>query len=618
MEERQPPNQSRDHLKTEACLQEEGGANQWSAYCKDELMRGGEELSFEELRAERSNQKKKKKKKMMEEKLTCLKDEEKQLCQELEKKKKYQNTTADTDSGLPPAAARPAGNTEASSDGLQDDVFLHSGESGLCVEIQFPPRPGAGVPSELSQNSNLDQTLNGHQSDASQELQTQLDSSTPTVSRKPASKNREKLSPIEETSVEAGSLNSPGGLSGGDVDPPEQHQLDQEQHQLDQDQHQLDQEQHQLDQDQHQLDQDQHQLDQEQHQLDQEQHQLDQEQHQLDQEQHQLDQDQHQLDQDQHQLDQEQEEAEHTASSIAGGVDPGHLDIRRRLLELCDVTSSPDLHSEPRPLPAVEEHSCLDLGAVVLYIFDRVVDGGSFSVFKGASENTFVFIKVDSCPVPWDFHQFNRLKKNSSAAEGLPLISCFLFEDGCITVYAPPPGYSLTELTECVSCELTAGFTAISLLRLISELHSCKLLHAALRPGVLSCCGIGFRVSNWVFPLDWSRSVDLDLQQDVTSVQQLPSAEAYVSLGLLEPTAPPHLVDLVGVAETVHLLLTRSRMVPVRDADGWTAERFSGDEPCDLHTSMWRRFFHSLLNAGGRSAPAVLTELTEQLASLFL
>uniref|UniRef100_A0AAQ5X1D3 Protein kinase domain-containing protein n=2 Tax=Amphiprion ocellaris TaxID=80972 RepID=A0AAQ5X1D3_AMPOC len=523
--------QSEAHLSAEVGLQEEGGANKKSAYCKDLLMRGGEELSFEELRAERYNQRKQRE---MEEKLKRLTEEEEKLSQELEEKKRllelrrsqpelpHRASSQSSDSGEAPAAAsfhiydesqsaaaRPPGNPEPSTDELPDDVFLHPGERGLCLKIQHPRRPD-------------------HQGATSD------DTSPPTFSQKPDSKTRKKLSPIQETSVIA----SQEGLSTETCSPLEENP-------------------------------------------------------------------------------EEQEEMDHTASPAAAAVDPCDPDVRRRLLDLSDVTSSPDLHSELRPLPAVEEHNCVQLGGEVYFIDSRVVDGGSFSIFKGAVDDNNVLLKVDSCSVPWDFHQFTRLKKNSSAADSLPLISCFLFLDGCITVYTTPPDHMFTGLTDCDPSELSVGYKAISLLQLVSQLHSCRLLHAALHPSLLTYCHTGIPMSDRVLPVDWSSSVDLDLQQDVTSVQQLPAAQTYISLGLLEPTSPPQLVDLVGVAETVHLLLTNRKMVPVKDACGWTAEQFSGDEFCHMYTRMWSTFFQSLLNAEGQSSLSVLSELKEQLSSLY-
>nr|XP_046229449.1 uncharacterized protein bub1ba [Scatophagus argus] len=544
------------HLGGGAGLQQECGANQRSAYCKELLMRGGTEFSFEELRAERYN---KQQSFQLDEKLRCLKELKEQLSVELEEKKKLlllrksqqqvvPEGSASQIRGCGPAvspfqiydesqsaAAQPAG------DKLQDDVFLRPDESALCLKIQYP-QPGAAGVSEHDQtephdssaaqnNFQFNKSPTGHQKGETIDLLTEAETRRP----EPVSKTRKKLSPIQETSVETNSLTSLGGCS-----------LLQE-----------------------------------------------------------------------HQEEEEQEvEVNRTPSPAGGAIDACDPDVRQRLLDLCDVTSCLDLHSEPHPLPTVEEHSWLQLGGVVHHIYSRVVDGGSFSIYKGATEDDSVFIKVDSCSIPWDFHQFQRLKRSSSTAGSLPLISCFLFLDGCITIYTARTDHMFS-LTECAPTELLVGRKSVALLQLVSQLHSCGLLHAALQPNILACSHRCVLSPDCVFPLDWSSSVDLNLQQDVTSVQQVLSAQKYINVGLLEPDAPPQLVDLVGVAETVHLLLTNSRMVSIKDAGGWTAEQFSGDEPCDMYSRMWRRFFRSLLNPGVGSSSSVLLELEEQLSALY-
>ncbi|KAM9840315.1 mitotic checkpoint serine/threonine-protein kinase BUB1 beta [Aulostomus maculatus] len=524
-----------------AGLQEEGVAKQQSAYCRDLLLRGGVELSFEELRAERYNQQKQQ---QLDEKLRQLTEVKEQLNQELQEKtgllqqlRTLQRQGCHEGSApqvsdsvrLPPASsfqiydesqsavAMPSGNSEASTSQPVEDVFLPPVETRLCQRVQCPG-PGTAVPSEESQRQNLSARMT---SDTLVALETRP---PPSDSQTPASRTSEKLSPIKETSVEAGSLTSLGGKDQGD----------------------------------------------------------------------------------------------HSPSSVGAALDPCDPELRQRLLDLCDVTSSPDFYSEPRPLPDIEEVGCFQLGGEVYHVYSKLLDGGSFCVYQGANEDGPVIVKVDSSSVPWDFHLFQRLKQHlATDVSDVPRISCFQFLDGCITVYTPPPHHLLTELTERVPSEASVGYKAVALLQLVLQLHSCRLLHAALQPCILTCCHRGFCSPDWLFPLDWSSAVDLELQQDVVAVRQLPSAQTYISRGVLDPSAPPQQLDLLGVAETVHLLLTNSSMVLVRDAEGWTPEQFSGDQPCDMFSGMWRRFFRALLNGAGGSSLSVLSELVELLSSLY-
>ncbi|KAF6736621.1 hypothetical protein FQA47_019763 [Oryzias melastigma] len=334
-------------------LDQEAGVLQVSEYCKDLLMRGQEEMSVEELRAEKYFELKKKK---MQEKLLHLKEEEEQLRQELEKKRLQLNNRNSSEPAASEsfvinesAAENPAGKSEASSSKRPNDLVLKADGQGLCLKIQCP-----GLPVDLKKSEPLT-----------------------------TSKPRENLSPIEEISVE--SLPS-GGCS------PLDHAT---------------------------------------------------------------------------QVD--------TNSNHLFAVNPCDADVRRRLLENSDIFSSPNFHSQRGSRPVVTERSFLHLGGAVFEIYSTLVDGDGFSVFEASTEDNMVLIKVDSCSTPWDFYQFGRLR-SSSAGIGLPLISCFLFDDGCISVYTPPQGHTFTKLTKSAPDELLVGYQAIGLLQLLLQL---ALLQAA-------------------------------------------------------------------------------------------------------------------------------------------
>ncbi|PWA28325.1 hypothetical protein CCH79_00019008 [Gambusia affinis] len=554
-------------VQVEAGLQDGGGASLWSPYCNEDLMRGGEELCFEELRAERYNQQKRKE---MEEKMRHLKEQQEQLSQELEEKKKLLLRKSQQISNVDQPAAAPfrildesgsvesAGKSALSSDELPDDVFLRPDEKGLCVRVQFPTRPDQNQqqnqPPELSGSNSSPLEQNQEQNQDSWSRGTEgsrflaVDPCDPEVRRRllehfdiTSSPNlhpeQRPLPAVEECSIlDLGIILDSGSDSLTVAELQCVAFL----------------------------------------------------------------RDESSVRSALCCLTDFSLEVETSRCSFILTQRPcfpqtgcsGHVSPRRAAAAMF----SPDGLQRPC-FPQTGCSSCSEvkddpskLRGDTFFIRSRLLDRGSVSIFRAAAENQSVFIKaslpgsagpswahppptghVERCSAPWDFYLFTRLKENSPSADRPALISCFLFEDGCITVYRLPGDLQLTVLADCGLDPVCVGVKAVRLLELVLQLHRRSLLHAGLRPGILASCGT-VATRDWLFPLDWSSSLDLDLQKEVRTVQQIPSAQAYLRLGLLQPADPPHTVDLVGVAETIYFLLTNSEMKPEKHGSSWTVE----------------------------------------------
>lgn len=292
---------------------------------------------------------------------------------------------------------------------------------------------------------------------------------------------------------------------------------------------------------------------------------------------------------------------------------PGSVTARRGLLECVGLRDLQNLHSEPGPLPTVEEDSVLVLGNETYFVFSKMVESESFAIYAGCCEEDVV-IKVDSCTVPWDFYVSSRLRERLAREAQTPPHDpgrCFLFQDGCVTVLRAPQQCTLREVSKRWS-ERCVVSLAIRLVELVRRMHLCSLVHGALNPDTLvfhECLYDAPAEQEGIVAVDLSSALDLELQREVAAAKHVPAAQAYLSLGLLAAGDSPYQVDLVGIAETMYSLLTDRRMLPVKDGSEWTVEEYGKANPSNHTMTFWNTFFRTLLNPGDQPSVAVLSRL---------
>ncbi|KAJ8359145.1 hypothetical protein SKAU_G00156700 [Synaphobranchus kaupii] len=306
-------------------------------------------------------------------------------------------------------------------------------------------------------------------------------------------------------------------------------------------------------------------------------------------------------------------------------VDPCSLSVRRRLLEDVDLTSCLGLYKKPGPLPSIHEYDVLSPGDEPFLILSKVISSENHAVYLGKSQSSMI-VQVDFQCVPWNFYIASRLRNRLTSD---PLrrhsdqTSCFMYEDGCITVSQGGYTGTLREFLARSSLRRDgAGLLAIELVELVEEMHACHMVHGDLRPDTLLLrhrdeCEGGSGVLKF---LDFACCLDLELQPKVISCQGLPASQAYLRQGVLSPSSTPYQVDLLGIAETVHMMLKRGNLQLVEENSEW---KLAGDQkdwessPGDTDAAVWREFFRTLLNPGARSTVTVLSELRQDLRKHF-
>ncbi|CAL8392507.1 unnamed protein product [Arctogadus glacialis] len=289
--------------------------------------------------------------------------------------------------------------------------------------------------------------------------------------------------------------------------------------------------------------------------------------------------------------------------------DPCSGETRRRLLDRAEVSSFPGYHTVEAPLPPVDKDTHLSLGGADVSLYTKVQEEEGFSLFGGFSQGSCVLLKVERSLLPWDFYVLSQLRRRLSPEDSaaLPSARCFLFQDACVTLYTVPSCQRLSARLRL----LPPGWVPVTgLLLMMRTFHSSSLLLGALHTDSLLITHCESLVS-----VDLVSSLDLELQTHLTSATQVPAALDYIQLGLLKPTDSPYQVDLVCLAEFVHLLLTKRKMTVVKEKDGWMVEKLGRNASRLGRMSAWRKAFHLLLNPSGHSSVSVLSQLIDLVAT---
>ncbi|XP_064309166.1 mitotic checkpoint serine/threonine-protein kinase BUB1 beta isoform X3 [Phalacrocorax carbo] len=306
---------------------------------------------------------------------------------------------------------------------------------------------------------------------------------------------------------------------------------------------------------------------------------------------------------------------------------------RKKLLDPMpeSLAASPDFHLETGALPVMELEKDVELGNETYCIKWEYWTNEEYKMvfvipanFPQLDAKGFA-IKVYSQPVPWDFYITLQLQErlNSDFDQSFSEnCSCYLYQDGCAILHRDINRFTLGDVirgSKSIAEEVIL-LVVYNLLGVVEKLHRAEIVHGDLSPEVFF---LGDRIcdpfandemTRALKIVDFSHSLDLRLQSRVSLPNSFPISRTPHGQQLLAKSSLPYQVDLVGIADIVHLMLFGDHVQVYQENSIWKI-RQNVSKTAD--SDFWSKLFERILNADGKSTVPLLRELREEISDMF-
>ncbi|MGH0126027.1 UNVERIFIED_CONTAM: hypothetical protein FKN15_032257 [Acipenser sinensis] len=232
--------------------------------------------------------------------------------------------------------------------------------------------------------------------------------------------------------------------------------------------------------------------------------------------------------------------------------DSWNTQVRRQLLGNISkpLSSFPEFHVESGQMPTLEEGGEVSLGGETYIIQREAVISEGYKVYFGklsmdTDDSKSIVIKADSQSLPWDFYINSQLRERLGANSEKYFsdqCSCHLYEEGCVTLNQRLNPHTLQDVLQAKQLSQSfAAFLTVSLLELVEQMHSAQLVHGDIRPETLLLGDCFFiEEGSALKTVDFSHSLDLDLQPGVQSVSGFRTAQAFMGQEILSECTSPY------------------------------------------------------------------------------